>query len=333
MEPDRSDPQSPDATLSGRFELRDVIGRGGTSLVYSAVDRLRADDSPENGEVAVKVTTVEGEDGAELAELVHREARLLGDLVHPNIVRVYESGSDHDRHYLVMELLRGRAAPKLLSTSPERRLPAETALRIIGQAATGLAYAHAQGVAHGDVKPGNLFVTTDGAVKLLDFGAARRLDEPSPGAALERDGLGALTPLYASPEAIAGEPPEETDDVFSLACVAYVMLTGRHPWSGKNSAQARDLGLTPERPTELSASQWRMLQQGLAFEREERPSDIAAFAQRLARPSLSDRLWAMANVGAYAASGEASPARQGWTSRQLAARSFQYFRRRRSAAV
>lgn len=333
MEPDRSDSPPLGATLSGRFELRDVIGRGGTSIVYRAVDRVRASDSPENGEVAVKVTTVEGEEDAEFAELVHYEARLLRDLVHPNIVRVYESGSDHDRHYLVMELLPGRAAPRLLSASPQRRLPAETALHIIGQAAAGLAHAHAHGVAHGDVKPGNLFITTDGAVKLLDFGAARRLDEPSSVAAHERDGLGALTPLYASPEAIAGEPPEETDDVFSLACVAYVMLTGQHPWSGKNSAQARYLGLAPERPIELSASQWRMLQEGLAFEREERPTDIATFAQKLAHRSLKDRLWAMANVGAYAATVNASPTRQSWTSRQLAARSLQYFRRRRSATV
>jgi serine/threonine protein kinase len=282
------------SVLRGRFELREVIGRGSMSTVYRALDRIRVLARASQPEVAVKVVAAEGDLEAETIELVHREARYLQDLVHPNIVRGFDSDCDGVHHFVVLELLRGRTLTKTLRDSRNRRLPTDVVARIIGEAAAGLRHAHAKGIVHGDMKPGNVFLTLDGDVKLLDFGAARAMDQSSADLKSTRllEDVCALTPLYASLEMIAGEPPTESDDVFSLAVLAYVMLTGSHPFDGKTAVEARDSQLRPPaKPSTLSASRWRALQRALAIERGHRTANVAAFAQGFAKMSVFDNLF------------------------------------------
>ena len=291
-----SEPLSPGALLRDRFELQEVVGRGGTSVVYRALDRIRASAPPDRCEVAVKVTNIRDERDADLAELVHRERHFLRDIIHSNVVRVYDSDCDGEHHYLVMELLRGRPLTKIISALPGGgRLPIERVVQIVEQAAAGLAHVHRCGIVHGDIKAGNLFITAAGVVKIIDFGAARRLTASTDGLSQPgSEAAGALTPIYASPQMIAGESAAESDDVFSLAAVIYVLLAGRHPFRGHDAGQAQDLGLRLERPNGLSAARWRVLQRGLALERERRIAHIEEFADQFIRPPLTDRLSAFA---------------------------------------
>lgn len=281
---------APGSVLRGRFELLEVIGRGSISTVYRANDRIRVLARAREPEVAVKVMTAEGDLEAEIIELAHREARYLRDLSHPNIVRAFDSDHDGIHHFVVMELLRGRTLTKILRGSPDRRLAANLVARIVGEAAAALSHAHARGIVHGDLKPSNVFMTLDGDVKILDFGAARAMDQSASAASQLQGDFSALTPIYASLEMIAGAAPSETDDVFSLAVLAYVMLTGNHPFKGKTAAEALAAGVRPERPPALSLSRWRALQRGLAIVQRNRTGTVAAFAEGFTRPPLLERL-------------------------------------------
>jgi serine/threonine protein kinase len=287
-------PLAPGRVLRGRFELLEAIGRGSMSTVYRAVDRIRVLARASQTEVAVKVVTAAGDLEAETIEFVHREARYLRDLVHPNIVRGFDSDCDGPHHFVVLELLQGRTLTKTLRDARNRRLPAHMVARIVDEAAAGLAFAHAKGIVHGDMKPSNVFLTLDGDVKLLDFGAARPVDQSSADSMSPRalDDVCAMTPLYASPEMICGEPPTESDDVFSLAVLAYVMLTGSHPFDGKNALEARDNQIWPRtRPASLSASRWRALRRALAIRRCDRTASVAEFSRGFARTSVFDALF------------------------------------------
>lgn len=287
-------PLAPGSVLRGRFELLEAIGRGSMSTVYRALDRIRVLARASEPEVAVKVIAAEGDLKAETIELVHREARYLRELVHPNIVRGFDSDCDGIHHFVVLELLRGRTLTRILKDSRDRRLPAALVVRIVGEAAKAVAYAHSRSIVHGDMKPSNLFLTLDGDVKLLDFGAARTIGEScaDPSSSRLLDDVCALTPLYASLEMIAGEAATESDDVFSLAVLAYVLLTGSHPFDGKTAAEALDDRIWPQAmPLSLSPSRWRALQRGLAIERCDRTASVAVFAEDFARTSILDNLF------------------------------------------
>jgi len=285
---------APGSVLRGRFELLETIGRGSMSTVYRALDRIRVLARASQPEVALKVVAARGDFEAETIELVHREARYLHDLVHPNIVRGFDSDCDGPHHFVVLELLQGCTLTKTLKESRSRRLSTHMVARIVGEAAAGLAYAHAKGIVHGDMKPSNVFLTLDGDVKLLDFGAARTVDQSVAASMSTRavHDVCAMTPLYASLETIRGEPPCESDDVFSLAVLAYVMLTGSHPFEGKNALEAGETQIWPRtKPATLSASRWRALQRALALERRDRTASVAAFAQGFAGASILDNLF------------------------------------------
>jgi serine/threonine protein kinase len=291
---DESAALAPGSVLRGRFELLEAIGRGSMSTVYRALDRIRVLARASQPEVAVKVIAARGDLEAETIELVHREARYLHDLVHPNIVRGFDSDCDGPHHFVVLELLQGCTLTKTLKESRNRRLSTHMVTRIVSEAAAGLAYAHARGIVHGDMKPSNVFLTLDGDVKLLDFGAARTIDQSAADSMSTRavHDVCAMTPLYASLETIQGEPACESDDVFSLAVLAYVMLTGSHPFDGKNALEAGENQIWPRtKPASLSASRWRALQRALALKRCDRTASVATFAQGFAGASILDSLF------------------------------------------
>ncbi|MDF1506026.1 protein kinase, partial [Roseisolibacter sp. H3M3-2] len=211
------------AELTNEYELRGELGRGGTAIVYRARDRaLRR-------EVAIKVVSRRaGQDDA-VARLA-REARTVAQLQHPNIVSVYavrrlRSGG----LALVMQYVPGTTLKDLVQT--EGPLPADRAERIMRDVAQALAYAHARGVVHRDVKPENIFVDADtGNALLADFGIARSAQQEQ----LTMTGTALGTPSYMSPEQVSGDPLDGRSDLYSLGLVTWEMLTGRRPWDGES---------------------------------------------------------------------------------------------------
>ena len=200
--------------LGGRYELRALIGRGGSGVVYEGVDRLL------NRTVAVKVLGTDL-DAAE-AGRVRREARAVARLAHPGIVAVHDVGEADGRPYLVMEFVAGRALSAELQS--RGRLPARGAVQIAVALADALGHAHERDVAHRDVSPANVVLTPAGAVKLLDFGVAREAGDAEPPSW--------ATLAYAAPEQRRGEPSGPGADVYAVGTILVEMLSGRRPPEG-----------------------------------------------------------------------------------------------------
>lgn len=272
--------------LGGRFDLVEVIGEGGTSTVYRAFDRIGLWAREQNPEVAVKLIPPHAKMRRKLVQLLHREARLLRDCGHRNLVRIYDSDYDGRYHYLVMELLKGRSLAQILADRQGQPLSPSVSFHIVHAVGLGLAHMHSLGIVHGDLKPGNIFMTSTGAVKIVDFGTALTLDGPSQRdrATALLDQIGLLTPAYASPEMLMGEPRAESDDVYSLAVVAYLALTGTHPYARWPADEVLKASLTLVAPPTISPAQWRVLASGLALNRRHRIKTVGEFVQRLARP-------------------------------------------------
>jgi tripartite ATP-independent transporter DctP family solute receptor len=204
----------------GRFELVREIGRGGFGVVYEARDReLRRT-------VAFKSVRVGGALDARQQRLLY-EAEAAARLAHPNIVTLYDVGHCDEGPYLVLELLRGETLGETLKNGA---LPVREAMRIALEVARGLAHAHAHGVVHRDLTPGNVFLCTDGQVKILDFGMAH---------AFGRGKLDGGTLPYMAPEQIADAPEDERTDVFALGVILHQMLVGELPPRDGASAGAR----------------------------------------------------------------------------------------------
>ncbi|MFG2626610.1 serine/threonine-protein kinase [Streptomyces sp. NPDC048473] len=185
----------------------------------------RAADEVLGRAVAVKLLLGDHADESATARF-RLEAQTAARLSHPHLVAVFDFGAWEDRFYLVMELVEGRSLGDLLAA--EERLGAEQVARIAGQAAAGLAAAHRQGIVHRDIKPGNLMLDAEGAVKIGDFGIAQFVDDPS--AALTTTGQIVGTSLYLAPERALGRTAGAASDMYSLGCVIYQLLLGEPPF-------------------------------------------------------------------------------------------------------
>jgi serine/threonine protein kinase len=202
-------------TRLGSYEIRSVIGAGGMGEVYKAID-LRL-----SREVAIKIAD-EG-----FTERFDHEARLIATLNHPNICTLHDVGTN----YLVMELVEGET----LRARLRRGLAVEASLEIARQMLEALAAAHRAGVVHRDLKPENVMIRSDGYVKVLDFGLAKRLpsvldSESEETARVSLPGQIVGTLAYMSPEQVQGQPIDARSDLFALGIVLYEMLAGHHPW-------------------------------------------------------------------------------------------------------
>ena len=220
--PSKDGPKDGDDKVSriGRYELIEKIGRGGMGVVY------RGKDTVIGRAVAVKMLISDIDVSDETRQRFFREARSAGQLTHRNIITIYDFGEEGGRAYIVMELLTGESLTNLLARGV--RLPLEQQVEIMMRVAEGLAFAHSRGIIHRDVKPANLFLTTDGQVKILDFGVARIASSK-----LTRSGLLVGTPDYMSPEQVMGLVVDQRSDVFSAGAVFYQLLTGRKPFAAK----------------------------------------------------------------------------------------------------
>ena len=212
--------------LAQRYRLSRRIAIGGMGEVWQAAD-TRLDR-----QVAVKVLKPELSGDAEFRRRFHAEARMTASLNNPGIAAVHDYGEaagDPDVSYLVMELVAGDPLSTILMRHP--RLSAERTLDILGQAGDALQAAHERGLVHRDIKPGNILITTDGRVKLTDFGIARAVDA----APVTRNGMVMGTAHYIAPEQAAGDEAGPAGDVYSLSVVGYECLAGRRPFVADNA--------------------------------------------------------------------------------------------------
>jgi serine/threonine protein kinase len=236
-------------TRLGPYEILDLVGAGGMGEVY------RARDPRLGREVAVKVLTEGMALEPDRLARFEREGRAVAALNHPNILTVYDVGTHEGAPYVVTELLQGETLRELVS----RRVPtARQALGFAVQIAQGLAAAHAKGIVHRDVKPGNVFVTVDGRVKLLDFGLAKLVDrgtsdslEPTESSPTQAGRL-LGTVGYMSPEQARALPLDERTDLFSFGVVLYELLSGRHPFL-RETAVGTLTAIVEDTPPELSS--------------------------------------------------------------------------------
>jgi serine/threonine-protein kinase len=219
-------------TRLGPYEIVDLLATGGMGEVY------RARDHRLGREVAVKTLP-----SASLADPSRRrrfdqEARAAGALNHPNILAVYDVGTEADGPYVVCELLEGDTLGGRLRGRPGP-LPVAEAFALARQIAAGLAAAHEKGIVHRDLKPANVFVTADGRAKILDFGLAKWLPAAGPPEATDATRPGTLlgTVGYMSPEQLRGEPADRRSDIFSFGTVLYEMLSGRRAFGGGSAAE------------------------------------------------------------------------------------------------
>jgi len=272
----------------GRYRIVEEIGRGAMGAVF------RAHDPQLDREVAVKVisASLAGESlpGGEAEARFLREARLTARLRHPGIVAVHDAGRQGPDLYLVMELVEGESLAARLARGAYP-VPSE-ALEIVAQAADALAVAHAAGVIHRDMKPGNLLLAPDGRVKVGDFGVAKAVGESTE---LTRTGMLVGSPAYMAPEQIKGEVLDGRADLFSLGVVLYELLLRRRPFPADTVTTLvyqilhQDPLSDPAIAATLPAAQAELLQWCLAKDPAGRVPDartLAARARALAAPAL-----------------------------------------------
>ncbi|MDP8986190.1 MAG: protein kinase [Pseudomonadota bacterium] len=283
--------------LRNRYRVLGVLGQGGMGTVFSAVDQYRLDGPHGDPLVAVKVLHTEVMMRPRLFAELRREFQYLQSLSHPNIVRVHEFDRDGDLAFFTMEHLSGVLLSRVLSAHESAALHRPHAFAFIRDIGAAVAYAHARGVVHGDLYPGNIFVTDGGEVRVLDFGASHRLHRaPWISEFDNARQLPVATPKYASCQLLEGEVAEARDDVYALACIAYVLLTGSHPFHDNTALKARTLRMTPDRPSGLGKRQWNTLRAGLHFDRERRPSDVQEWLEGLALPGAATQLPALPSI-------------------------------------
>ena len=212
--------------LGGRYELDGVVGRGGMAEVYRARD-IRLDRI-----VAIKTLRADLARDQIFQARFRREAQSAASLNHPSIVAVYDTGEDMASGlpvpYIVMEYVDGRTVRDLLQDG--HRLLPERSLEIIDGVLRALDYSHQAGIVHRDIKPGNVMVTRNGDVKVMDFGIARAMSDAQATMTQTAQVIG--TAQYLSPEQARGERVDSRSDLYSTGCLLYELLTGRPPFTG-----------------------------------------------------------------------------------------------------
>jgi serine/threonine protein kinase len=264
-------------TLAGRYRLEEVIGRGGMSTVYRGTD-LALDRV-----VAVKVALDPlAEENPVYVARFKREARAAAALNDPGVVTVYDAGADGPTRYIVMEYVDGKSLSEVLRDEAPLE-PARAAL-IAEQVAGTLAVAHAAGIVHRDIKPGNIMIGPHDRVKVLDFGIARTSD----GITLTQTASVLGTAPYMAPEQAMGNPADARSDIYSLGCVLYEMLTGQPPFMADlpEAVLHQHVRVPPKPPTERNPAVPPALDalvlQMLAKNPDDRPQTAAEVRDRLA---------------------------------------------------
>ena len=273
--------------LGGRYEVGRLLGRGGMAEVHLATDRRL------HRTVAVKILHSDLARDDTFLERFRREAQSAAGLNHPSIVAVYDTGEDHriDAHgtetsipYIVMEYVEGRTLRAFIHEG--HPMDTRQAAEIMVGVLSALEYSHSKGIVHRDIKPGNIMITDDGAVKVMDFGIARAVADANSAMTQTQAVMG--TAQYLSPEQARGQIVDSRSDIYSAACVLYEMLTGRPPFTGESpvSIAYQHVREDPVPPStynpRLTPAMDAVILTGLAKDRDERYPSAVSFSRDIA---------------------------------------------------
>jgi predicted ATPase/tRNA A-37 threonylcarbamoyl transferase component Bud32 len=226
---------------NGRYAVLKKLGEGGKGIVF------KARDTALNRVVAIKMlkSAVSTEEGY---SRFMREAQAVAKLNHPNIVSIYDIGKEDEKQFFVLEFIDGMSLRELIRTYPEGICDIQTVLRIGIDVCSALHYAHSQGVLHRDIKPENILITEEGTAKLMDFGLAKMVGEPS----ITQEGIIVGTVAYVAPENALGKGADARSDLYSFGAVLYEAVTGKPPFSGEDTVKIifshiHDYAVSPSR--------------------------------------------------------------------------------------
>ncbi|GHF21323.1 serine/threonine-protein kinase [Pseudolysinimonas yzui] len=277
-------------TFGGRYQLSSRVAIGGMGEVWQATDLVIGRT------VAIKILKDEYLGDPGFLERFRAEARHAALVNHEGIANVFDYGEEDGSAFLVMELVPGEALSTILER--ERVLPTDKVLDIVAQTASALQAAHAAGLVHRDIKPGNLLITPDGRVKITDFGIARIADQVP----LTATGQVMGTVQYLSPEQASGHSASPTTDIYSLGIVAYEALAGRRPFTGESQvaiAMAQINEQPPELPVTVAQPVRNLVYASIAKKPAERPqtaAHLARAAQALRRGDVAGAAAAVPSI-------------------------------------
>lgn len=250
----------PGSVIAGRYEVQSYLGKGRYGEVHMALDRALSEPRLDQQHwVALHLLHPQVTGQPQLLQTLENTYHHPHLWSHPNVVKVRGFGADRGQYFLVTELLAGVSLRSILDESPHELLSADEACAVLRGVGDALKYAHAKGVIHGEVRPEKVFITEDYAVKVLDLlpTIPRR-----------------TAPFFAedTPDLAA---PDRRDDVYGLACIAYELFSGQHPYNANSPLEAVDAGLTLAPIGAVSMARWAALVRGLALRREARTPTVA----------------------------------------------------------
>ncbi len=267
--------------LAGRYRINELIGQGGMARVYRGHDLTLGRD------VAIKILEGTLATDAAFRMRFRMEAQAASRMSHPSIVRVFDAGDSaagsDDPPFIVMELVRGRLLKDVIADGP---VPLDDAIRYVDGILEALEYSHRAGVVHRDIKPGNVMITPDGGVKVMDFGIARAVSDSSATVAETSRIIG--TAAYLSPEQAQGDAVDARTDLYSVGIVLYELLAGRQPFRGDSPVAVvfQHVSEAPQLPTEVNETAPHSLNpvvlRALAKDPDQRFPDAASFRAALA---------------------------------------------------
>ena len=270
--------------LNNRYELIKPLDSGTRNTVYKALDRQKVLDGDPNPFVTVKILESRWSSREFPPDKLEYAAAWYKLLSHPNILKVFAILRDDTTVYMTMEYPCGTLLTQEILHTGNRRMPPDKSLQIISAAGNALAYLHARGIANCDFKPANVLLTSNGGVKLIDFGITRRIRL---GQALRPDSEAELpahdveAAAFARSDIINDRPSDPRDDVYALACMAYELLTGLHRFAGQPATEGMETRRTVRFRRGLSRRQWKAIKRGVAGDRDQRTHSVTQFLKEL----------------------------------------------------
>ncbi|ATG79542.1 MULTISPECIES: serine/threonine-protein kinase [Pseudoalteromonas] len=269
--------------ISDRYLVEELIGQGGMCYIYRARDTFLENVNRAEAFVALKVLQEEFSYSEEAITLLKDETAKTQQLSHPNIVKVFSADSDGDLYYVTMELVEGETLEQIIKRNKPSGMAFKKAKVILEQLADALIYAHSRGVIHNDLKPSNIIFDSNGDLKVLDFGIAKHKnieDAYAVRSNVELGDIGGYTPTYASPEQLNGASATVKDDVFSYACIAFELLSSKHPFN-RVAADKLPKSTTAKRPSNCPLWLWQSINNALSLETSQRQSSLLPISKKL----------------------------------------------------
>ena len=291
--------------ISDRYLIEELIGQGGMCYIYRARDTFLENSGRSEASVAIKVLQEEFSNSEEAISLLKDETAKTQQLAHPSIVKVYSADSDGDLYYVTMELIEGETLEQIIKRNKPSGLAFKKAKIILEQLTNALIYAHSRGVIHNDLKPSNIIFDSNGNLKVLDFGIAKHksLDDQY---AVKNDSelatIGGYTPTYASPEQLKGSEASVKDDVFSFACIAYELLSSKHPFN-RVAADKVPKNTTVKKPSNCPILLWNNLNKALVLNANQRLESLEPILKSLTtnlKPAIFASVASIAIIGLIA---------------------------------